>query len=99
MNNAREILSKNLLRLMKRNDIDQKKLAEEIKVSQSSVSQWISGNKYPRIDKIEAMAQLFNVYKSELTNDKPKEFNNSTSRYRHFDTPISAGLPCVFTHY
>lgn len=93
MKNAREILSENLLKLMKRNDIDQKQLAEKLKVSQSSVSQWIRGNKYPRIDKIEAMAEVFNVYKSELTSDKPKEFKSSTSHYNHYNTPISAGLP------
>ena len=78
---------------MKRNDIDQKQLAEKLKVSQSSVSQWIRGNKYPRIDKIEAMAEVFNVYKSELTSDTPKELKSSTSHYNHYNTPISAGLP------
>lgn len=93
MKNAREILSENLLKLMKRNDIDQKQLAEKLKVSQSSVSQWIRGNKYPRIDKIEAMAEVFNVYKSELTSDTPKELKSSTSHYNHYNTPISAGLP------
>ncbi|TDM48257.1 XRE family transcriptional regulator [Macrococcoides goetzii] len=69
---AREILSKNLQELMHKRGIDQLDLAKEIGVSQSSISQWIKGNKYPRIDKIQLLADFFNVPKSRITEEYPQ---------------------------
>lgn len=53
---ARTILSENLQTLMKNNNIDQMELAEAIGVSQPTISNWIKETKYPRISKIEDMA-------------------------------------------
>jgi len=70
MKSAREILSTNLQRLISARGIDQRELALKIGVSDSSVSQWISGEKYPRIDKIQLLADYFNVQRSDLTEEQ-----------------------------
>ncbi|AQL57083.1 hypothetical protein BVH56_05665 [Abyssicoccus albus] len=55
---------------MYKKNVDQNKLAKDIGVSQSSISQWLNMSKYPRIDRIEMLADYFNVMKSDLTEDK-----------------------------
>ena len=66
---ARKILSENLEQLMKENNITQVELSEAIGVSQSTISNWLKEIKYPRISKIQELANYFNVPKSRITED------------------------------
>lgn len=75
---AKEIFSENLLSLLDKKGIDQKQLAIELNISPSSVTHWIKGNKYPRIGKIEEIAEYFNVPMSRLTQDQDKEIQQDT---------------------
>lgn len=83
-NNARKILSRNLQRLMNQHNIDQKELAEAIGVSQPTVSNWIQQTKYPRIKKIQQLADYFNVPKSTLIEDKDN-YNTPKTTAFHLD--------------
>ena len=58
---ARKILSENLEQLMKQNNITQIELSEAIGVSQSTISNWIKEIKYPRIGKIEELAEYSKI--------------------------------------
>lgn len=69
MKSSREILSENIRRHLDNSGMEQAELAEKLGVSQSSISHWINGNKYPRIDTIEKIAELFNVRKSDITDE------------------------------
>lgn len=69
-NQVRKNLSNNLQRLMNERNIDQKELAEAIGVSQPTISNWLKQTKYPRIKKIQALADYFNVPKSHITEDR-----------------------------
>lgn len=69
MKTQREILSENLERLIDSRAIDQKVLAEKIGVSETTISNWVRGTKYPRIDKIQALADYFNIMHSDLVTD------------------------------
>lgn len=62
----KKVMSDNLLYYLGRFDISQKELADAINVAPSTVSEWVQGNKYPRIDKIELMANYFGILKSDL---------------------------------
>ncbi|AAX91383.1 XRE family transcriptional regulator [Staphylococcus agnetis] len=66
---ARKILSENLEQLMKERNITQVELSEAIGVSQSTVSNWLKESKYPRISKIQELANYFNVPKSRITEE------------------------------
>lgn len=46
--------------------IDRKTLCEAMGYKYSTVSEWLQGNKYPRIDRIEALARYFSIPKSVL---------------------------------
>ncbi|MCE3020948.1 helix-turn-helix domain-containing protein [Staphylococcus pasteuri] len=76
-NNVRKNLSESLQELMKERNIDQKELAEAIGVSQPTVSNWIQQTKYPRIKRIQQLADYFNVPKSRITEGK-KEVQQDT---------------------
>ncbi|MBY6181049.1 helix-turn-helix domain-containing protein [Staphylococcus warneri] len=69
-NNVRKKLSESLQELMKERNIDQKELAEAIGVTQPTVSNWIQQTKYPRIKRIQQLADYFNVPKSRITEGK-----------------------------
>ena len=75
---ARTILSENLQTLMKNNNIDQMELAEAIGVSQPTISNWIKETKYPRISKIEDMANYFNVPKSKITENQEVDLSKTS---------------------
>lgn len=80
---ARKILSENLQSLMKNKNIDQKELAEAIGVSQPTISNWLKQTKYPRITKVEDMANYFNVPKSRITENQENESTDTVAA--HFD--------------
>ena len=63
-------MAKNLSLYVERSGKTQKEIAELIGVSPSTFNTWIKGIKYPRIDKIEMMANLFGILKSDLIEDR-----------------------------
>ncbi|ELI5498505.1 helix-turn-helix domain-containing protein [Staphylococcus pseudintermedius] len=69
----KEVMSKNIRRLMKENNVDRKQLSTDLKVKYTTLSDWINAKTYPRIDKIELLANYFNVNKSDLVEDKTKQ--------------------------
>ena len=71
---SKEVFAKNLDRYMKIKNISQKELAEIVGVSPASVNEWIKAKKYPRIDKIEIMAKYFGILKSDLIEERTKNF-------------------------
>ncbi|UFA56447.1 helix-turn-helix domain-containing protein [Staphylococcus aureus] len=75
---AREIFSENLLSLLNKKGIDQKQLATDLNISPASVTHWIKGNKYPRIGRIEELAEYFNVPMSRLTQNQDKDEQQDT---------------------
>lgn len=62
----KEILAKKLSELMREKGIDRNEMCDALEFKYSTVSEWLSANKYPRIDKIELMANYFGVLKSRL---------------------------------
>ena len=62
----KEIFAKNLAHYVNRSGRDQRVIAEAVGVAPSTFNEWIKGKKYPRIDKIEMLANYFGVLKSDL---------------------------------
>jgi transcriptional regulator with XRE-family HTH domain len=67
---SKEVFANNLLYYMNRKGISQKELSEILGVSAPTVNEWIKAKKYPRIDKIEMLANYFGILKSDLIEDK-----------------------------
>lgn len=63
---TKKIFSENLCKLLSKSGKTQLDLSIQLGVAPSSVSSWCSGEKMPRMDKVERMAQYFNVPTSSL---------------------------------
>jgi transcriptional regulator with XRE-family HTH domain len=60
------IMAENIQRLMDSRGIDRNKICADLGFKYTTFTDWVKGNTYPRIDKIEMMANYFGVPKSEL---------------------------------
>ena len=69
----KEIFAKNLRRYIEKTGKTQKQLAEIVGVAHSTFNDWATAKKYPRIDKIEILANYFGILKSDLIEEKREE--------------------------
>ena len=78
----KEIFAKNLRYYIERSGKTQKDFADIVGVAYSTFNDWINGKKYPRIDKIEILANYFGIQKSDLIEEKekPTEADSGLSR-------------------
>ena len=65
----KNVLSKNLKTYILKSGKDRSTIAEELDLSYSTLTDWINGKKYPRINNIEKLAAYFNVSKTDLIED------------------------------
>lgn len=65
----KDILSKNLKKYIARSGKDRSEIAKELNLSYSTLTDWVNGKKYPRINNIEKLAEYFKVSKSDLIED------------------------------
>lgn len=66
----KQTFAKNLLYHVERSGKTQRDICEIIGVSPSTFNEWVKGRKYPRIDKIEMLANFFGINKSDLIEEK-----------------------------
>jgi transcriptional regulator with XRE-family HTH domain len=64
--NAKKIFGQNLAFLLDRLGKSQVDVARELDVATGTVSEWVRGHKYPRIDKMQALSELLGVRMSIL---------------------------------
>lgn len=66
----KKIFSKNLKYYMELNQKNQMDLMNDLHLSSSTVSNWCTGLKLPRMDKVQMLADYFHINKSDLIEDK-----------------------------
>ena len=69
----KETMAKNLKYYIERSGKDRRELCEVWGFPYSTVTEWINGRKYPRIDRIEVMADYFGILKSDLIEERTQE--------------------------
>ena len=67
--NAREIFIKNLRYIMEKKGITQADICRELKIPSATISNWCTGQRYPRIDKMQQLADMLGVTYSTLTTE------------------------------
>ncbi|WP_252902869.1 helix-turn-helix domain-containing protein [Paucilactobacillus hokkaidonensis] len=60
---------------MKSKGIDRNKMSDDLNIKYTTLTAWIKGDSYPRIDKIELMARYFGVSKSDLVEEQNQNRN------------------------
>ncbi|MBF0015293.1 S24 family peptidase [Enterococcus innesii] len=66
----REILANNLNSLLHSKGKTQADVIRELGVAEATVRSWFNGEKYPRIDKLQMLADYFNVPRSRITEEQ-----------------------------
>lgn len=64
------VMSRNLKRLMREKGATAKEMSKTLDFPYTTLLSWLKAENYPRIDKIEAMAEYFGVMKSDLIEEK-----------------------------
>lgn len=89
----KEIMAQNLQRLMDSRGIDRNRLCADLGFKYTTLTDWLKANTYPRIDKIEMMANYFHVPKSELVEKK-----NKTEEQYYLDKEAAEFVEFLRTH-
>nr|DAK55202.1 MAG TPA: Repressor protein CI [Caudoviricetes sp.] len=70
MENYRKIFIKNLNTYLNQHEMSQVDLANLLQINKSVVSSWLSGSRYPRMNTMEKIANIFHIEKSDLIEKK-----------------------------
>ena len=70
---SKQVFSKNLRKYMEQAGKTQKEVADVVGVAPPTFNEWLSGKKFPRIDKIQKLADYFGILKSDLIEEKMTE--------------------------
>ena len=89
----KQIMAKNILFYMDKYNKTRNDMCEALSVKYTTFTDWVKGNSYPRIDKIELMANYFGISKADLV----EEHSTSTASTKKGTTikilgHVAAGL-------
>ena len=62
----REIFATNLKRIMEKRGITQADIVDKLGITSSTASDWVNARKYPRVDKMQMLAELLKVSLTDL---------------------------------
>jgi len=65
------VFSKNLKLQLDKRGLNQTDMARDLNIPETTVSNWMKASTYPRPDKIQLMANYFNIRRSDLTEEQP----------------------------
>ena len=66
----KNVFAKNLNYYMAINKKTRRDLCSALGFNYSTVTEWVNGKKYPRMNKVEALAKYFGINKSDLIEEK-----------------------------
>ena len=72
----KEIFAKNLKYYMEYYEKDRTSICDDLNIPYTTFADWYNAVTYPRIDKIEMLANYFNIQKSDLIENKYKNEKN-----------------------
>lgn len=75
----KNIFARNLKYYMELNGKTRKTICQDLGFSYYTFSDWVTGKKYPRMDKVEMLANYFNILKSDLIEDKSSDEHNENT--------------------
>lgn len=64
-----EIFARNLKRYLRKDGRSQREIAKALGISKSTLCDWANGRAYPKMDKVQMLAEYFGIKKSDLIED------------------------------
>lgn len=95
MSNAqklKDILAKNLNYYIERSGKNQTDIARELGIPEMTMSNWVKAKTYPRMDKLQLLADFFRIPRSFLTEEQPA--NIHTISPQTVRIPILGAISC-----
>ena len=95
----KDIFAKNLKRYMDLKGKSRKDISEALGISYYTITDWVKGKKYPRMDKVEMLASYFGILKSDLIEEKTIESHPEEMAERHFQIIMDADISEMFDDF
>lgn len=92
----KQIMATNIRRYMDRKGVTNQQICEDLGFKYTTFMDWIKGVTYPRIGKIEAMANYFGIQKSDLIEEKTIENSPVEMAGRHVEMIMDEDLNEIF---
>ena len=92
----RNIFASNLQRYMALNQKTRRDISEALGLSYFTVTAWVNGSKYPRMDKVEMLANYFGILKSDLIEEKTIDNSPVDMAERHVEMIMDEDLNEIF---
>ena len=89
----KEIFAKNLQYYMNLNNKSRTDVCRDLEIPYSTFTDWYNANIYPRIDKIQLLANYFSIQKADLVENRNTLANTSNSAVVFVYGTIPAGIP------
>lgn len=67
----KQVMADNIRYYLRKNGLTQKDICQALGFKAPTFSDWVNAKTYPRIDKIELMANYFGIQKSDLVEQRP----------------------------
>ena len=93
----KEIFAKNLNYYMELNHKDRNDVCRDLEIPYTTFTDWCNANTYPRIDKIESLANYFEIKKSDLVEDKSKNIDTKNKQSFPLLGMVKAGYDYLAT--
>ena len=92
----KQIMAKNIKDQMERAGVTATDICATLKIPMPTFSDWINAKTYPRIDKIEMLANYFGILKSDLVEDKEKLPAGAIPYAPSHRAPIVGSIPAGY---
>jgi transcriptional regulator with XRE-family HTH domain len=96
-NLQKEVFRKNLNFYFQLNKKSQKEVADLLGIGLSTFNSWCTGTKMPRMDKVQKLADYFNITKSDLIENNLEIASKHSEDYKHITNLCNIGFKSVMT--
>lgn len=93
----KDIFSKNLKYQLNIHKKTQADIVNDLNITSSTVSDWVNGKKYPRMDKVQILADYLGILKSDLVEDKSNvdsDYINNIYKIDKIKLPFLGNVAC-----
>lgn len=97
--NNKNIFASNLKRYMELKGKNRREVCADLKLNYFTFSDWVNGKKYPRMDKVELLADYFEISKSDLIEEKTIENDPVGMAERHIEIIMDEDIADIFDDF
>lgn len=96
---SKEIMARNIKKYMERKGVSNQQLCDALDFKYTTFMDWIKGVTYPRIDKIEKLANYFGVLKSDLIEEKTIDSHPAEMAQLHYEIIMDEDISEIFADF